>query len=99
MRLYRKASDRTGAARSHVSKVRIRPVIVSGGAGTRVWPVSRVAYPKQLLALTASETMLQTTARRVTGDAFHPIIGVGDEEHRFFLKDQLEELGAGPEAI
>ena len=43
---------------------RIVPVILSGGAGTRLWPMSRPERPKQLLALTASETMLQLTARR-----------------------------------
>ena len=48
----------------------IIPVILSGGSGTRLWPMSTPEKPKQLLALTADETMLQLTARRTAGEAF-----------------------------
>ncbi|MBA2933143.1 mannose-1-phosphate guanyltransferase, partial [Sphingomonas sp. CGMCC 1.13654] len=49
---------------------RITPVILSGGSGTRLWPLSRTGRPKQLLSLTHAETMLQMTARRTAGDRF-----------------------------
>ena len=47
----------------------IHPVILSGGSGTRLWPMSRSLYPKQLLALTGERSLLQETARRVADDA------------------------------
>jgi mannose-1-phosphate guanylyltransferase / mannose-6-phosphate isomerase len=60
------------------------PVILSGGAGTRLWPLSREMYPKQLLALTSKQTMLQDTAARLglIAGAVPPIV-VCNEAHRF----------------
>ena len=77
----------------------IRPVILSGGAGTRLWPVSRLAFPKQLLPIAADLSMLQVTALRTTGPRFSAPIIVGDEEHRFFIGDQLERSDLTPCAI
>jgi mannose-1-phosphate guanylyltransferase/mannose-6-phosphate isomerase len=78
----------------------IIPVILSGGAGTRLWPLSREMYPKQLLALTSKRTMLQETALRLAGipDAGAPII-VCNEAHRFSVAEQIRALGAEPAAI
>lgn len=75
----------------------IIPVILSGGAGTRLWPLSRELRPKQLLSLSfASEaTMLQATARRVPGK---PIV-VCNQEHRFIVAEQLREIGIEPHAL
>jgi len=70
------------------------PVILSGGAGTRLWPLSREMYPKQLLALTGRRTMLQDTADRLAGiaGAAPPII-VCNEAHRFTVAEQIRALG------
>lgn len=77
----------------------IRPVILSGGAGTRLWPVSRETFPKQLLPITADFSMLQQTAVRLSGGAFRPALVVGSEDQRFFIKRQLDQCGAAVDAI
>ncbi len=78
----------------------IFPVILSGGAGTRLWPLSREGYPKQLLALTSKQTMLQETALRLAGIAgAKPPIVVCNESHRFTVAEQLRALGVGASAI
>lgn len=77
----------------------IRPVILSGGAGTRLWPVSRETFPKQLLPITADLSMLQQTALRLSGPAFRPALVVGSEDQRFFIKRQLDQCGADVGAI
>jgi mannose-1-phosphate guanylyltransferase/mannose-6-phosphate isomerase len=78
----------------------IHPVILSGGVGTRLWPLSRALYPKQLLRLTSERTMLQDTLGRVTDpDIFAPPLIVCNEEHRFIVAEQLREAETSPEAI
>ena len=78
----------------------IHPVILSGGSGTRLWPMSRSLYPKQLLALVGEHSLLQETARRVTGDAeFAAPLVIANEEHRFIIAEQLREIGAAAEAL
>ena len=77
----------------------VRPVIMSGGAGTRLWPLSRQTFPKQLLPIVGQESMLQATARRVLGAAFSRPIIVAGEEHRFFVKRQLENAALDVDAI
>ncbi len=69
------------------------PVILSGGSGTRLWPLSREAYPKQFLALVGEDSMLQATWRRVAELATHAPIVVAGEEHRFMVAEQLREAG------
>jgi len=73
--------------------IRIQPVILAGGTGSRLWPLSRELYPKQLLQLTAETSLLQTTLSRAVGieNALPPIIVVG-EEHRFITRSQVDEL-------
>ena len=71
----------------------ICPVILAGGSGTRLWPLSRSAYPKQFLDITSEKTMLQETLARLDGlDLMDPIIICG-EDHRFYVKDQMAEIG------
>jgi len=74
------------------------PVILSGGAGTRLWPLSRELYPKQLLPLTGTHTMLQETVLRLAGlKAAAPLV-VCNEAHRFMVAEQLRQIGVRPGA-
>ncbi|MGZ8189966.1 MAG: mannose-1-phosphate guanylyltransferase/mannose-6-phosphate isomerase, partial [Methylococcaceae bacterium] len=76
------------------------PVILSGGSGTRLWPLSRGQYPKQFLPLASNYTMLQETMRRLDGIAgLKAPIAVCNEDHRFMLAEQLWEIGVKPAAI
>ena len=76
------------------------PVILSGGAGTRLWPLSREMYPKQLLALTSKRTMLQDTATRLAGiTGAEPPIVVCNEAHRFTVAEQIRALNMTASAI
>lgn len=78
----------------------IHPVILSGGSGTRLWPLSRANYPKQLLPLVGKETMLQATLARAAAllNAQAPIL-VCNAEHRFLIQEQCEAINIKPEAI
>ena len=79
---------------------RIHPVLLSGGSGTRLWPLSRRAFPKQLLPLAGERTLIQETALRVADAAvFAPPIVVCNDEHRFIIAEQLREAGVEPAAI
>jgi mannose-1-phosphate guanylyltransferase/mannose-6-phosphate isomerase len=76
--------------------VLIQPVVLSGGSGTRLWPLSREKYPKQLLSLIGDDSLLQATVRRVLGipgvDLAAPMV-VCNEEYRFVIAEQLRLLG------
>lgn len=78
----------------------IQPVILCGGSGTRLWPLSRTGFPKQFLCLTDNESLFQQTARRLQAlggqdlDVAPPYI-VTNEEHRFLAQEQLRETGIG----
>jgi mannose-1-phosphate guanylyltransferase / mannose-6-phosphate isomerase len=77
----------------------LTPVILSGGAGTRLWPLSRELYPKQLLALLGKQTMIQQTAMRLEGlGATAPVI-VCNEAHRFLVAEQMRQLSISARAI
>jgi len=78
----------------------LQPVILSGGSGTRLWPLSRALYPKQLLALTSAQTLLQETALRLraVAGATAPLV-VCNHEHRFLIAEQLLEAGVEPAGI
>jgi mannose-1-phosphate guanylyltransferase/mannose-6-phosphate isomerase len=78
----------------------IHPVILSGGSGTRLWPMSRALYPKQLLALTGERSLLQETALRLASDAaFAPPLVIANEEHRFIIAEQLRAVGVAADAL
>jgi len=78
----------------------IIPVILSGGSGTRMWPLSRAAYPKQFLALNGEHSLLQQTALRVKGVAnvAAPII-ISNAEQRFLVAEQMRALKMAPSHI
>ena len=73
------------------------PVILSGGTGTRLWPMSRAALPKQLLRLTGKDTLIQQTVKRAKAlqGAKAPIL-VCNNEHRFMVAEQMQEIGITP---
>src|SRR6185437_10260006 len=72
----------------------ITPVILSGGEGKRLWPMSSPARPKQFLALAGDETLLQQTVRRLSDPAmFAPAIVIGGAEQRFLIAEQVRAAG------
>jgi mannose-1-phosphate guanylyltransferase/mannose-6-phosphate isomerase len=82
----------------------VLPVIMAGGSGTRLWPLSRALYPKQFLALNGPQTLFQQAHLRLKGlgaedIAVAPPCIVGNEEHRFLVLDQLREVKAEPSSL
>ena len=82
-----------------MSDYHIMPVIMSGGAGSRLWPASRAANPKQLLKLITDKTMVQETVLRVSGPAYTPPVFICNGAHAEAISEQMEEIGAAPLAI
>ena len=79
--------------------MKIYPVILAGGSGTRLWPLSRAALPKQLLPLISDKTMLQETVQRCQAMEWMPPLIVCGNEHRFLVAEQLFEIGIAPLGI
>jgi len=78
----------------------LHPVILSGGSGTRLWPLSRAALPKQLLPLASENSLLQDTVSRLTGmpEIAAPLM-ICNVEHRFMIAEQMRQIGSMPRAI
>lgn len=74
----------------------IYPVILSGGVGSRLWPLSRSLFPKQLLALVGKQTLIQETALRAIGPQFAKISVVCQQAHRFLVAEQMRAIGVEP---
>ena len=78
----------------------VHPTILSGGAGTRLWPLSRALYPKQLMALVGEESLLEATAARVGDPArFAAPLIICNDEHRFLVAEQLQRQARPPQRI
>ncbi|SLN68921.1 mannose-1-phosphate guanylyltransferase/mannose-6-phosphate isomerase [Oceanibacterium hippocampi] len=83
-----------------IDRRHIHPALLSGGSGTRLWPMSRSLFPKQLLNLTSDRSMLQETALRMPGGAgYAPPLVICNQEHRFTIAEQMRALGTEPAAI
>ena len=80
--------------------MKIIPVILAGGSGTRLWPLSRELYPKQFMQLVGDKTLLQSTLLRLSAvDGIQPPLIVCNEAHRFIVAEQLREIDIKPQAI
>jgi mannose-1-phosphate guanylyltransferase len=77
----------------------ITPVIMAGGSGTRLWPLSRAAHPKQFLALNGDRTMLQQTVERLSDLPISKPITLCNEQHRLLVAEQLREINASGKII
>lgn len=75
-----------------MSDVSIVPVIMAGGTGSRLWPLSRELYPKQFLQLSGGETLLQTTLLRLSSLSYATPLVVTNEQHRFIVAEQLRQI-------
>jgi len=76
----------------------IHPLLLCGGSGTRLWPLSRKSFPKQFVRLTGEESLFQTTARRLSGEGFEPPIVVTGSDFRFIVIEQLAAVEVTPAA-
>ena len=77
----------------------ITPVLLCGGSGTRLWPLSRKSYPKQFVPLVGEETLFQASARRLVGTQYTAPVVVTGSDFRFIVTEQLQSAGIDPGAI
>lgn len=77
----------------------ITPVILCGGSGSRLWPLSRKSYPKQFVPLVGDKTLFQNSSERLTGPQFKNPVIVTNSDYRFLVTEQLQEIGIDPGAI
>ena len=77
----------------------ITPVILCGGSGTRLWPLSRKSYPKQFSKLIGDQSLFQMSASRVKGDGYTAPLVLTNSDFRFIVAEQLTEIGIDPGAV
>lgn len=77
----------------------LTPVVLSGGSGTRLWPLFRKAYPKQFVHLIGEETLFQASVQRVDGPEFGPPVIITNSDFRFVVEDQIRATAVTPDAI
>ncbi|MBU3030482.1 mannose-1-phosphate guanylyltransferase/mannose-6-phosphate isomerase [Paracoccus marinaquae] len=78
---------------------RITPVLMAGGSGTRLWPVSRKSFPKQFAPLIGAESLFQASARRLSGEGYSDPVVMTNADFRFIVAEQLDQIGIRPGAI
>ncbi|MFV0302064.1 MAG: mannose-1-phosphate guanylyltransferase/mannose-6-phosphate isomerase [Paracoccus sp. (in: a-proteobacteria)] len=78
---------------------KITPVLLAGGSGTRLWPASRKAFPKQFAPLIGQESLFQASARRLSGPGFGAPVVMTNADFRFIVAEQLDQIGIASEAI
>ena len=79
---------------------KIYPIILSGGSGTRLWPESRLSFPKQFLKINSNYTLIQETLLRIKNkNIFHQPILICNDEHRFLISEQIKDLNIKPKMI
>jgi mannose-1-phosphate guanylyltransferase/mannose-6-phosphate isomerase len=78
---------------------KITPIILCGGSGSRLWPLSRKSYPKQFVPLVGDKTLFQDSSERLTGPRFKNPVIVTNSDYRFIVTEQLQEIGIDPGAI
>ena len=78
---------------------RITPILLCGGSGTRLWPLSRKSYPKQFAPLIGAETLFQASAKRLSGQDYSAPVVVTGSDFRFIVTEQLQAIGIDPGAI
>ena len=83
----------------HTAPGAVVPVLLSGGSGTRLWPVSRESFPKQFWQLVSDRSLIEETARRALGEGFAPPIVVCNQAHRFLVAEQLRRAGVAAPRI
>ena len=77
----------------------IIPVLLCGGSGTRLWPLSRKSYPKQFVDLLGDETLFQASAKRLSGEAFATPMAITANDFRFIVLEQLDDIGITPQSL
>lgn len=77
----------------------IYPILLAGGSGSRLWPLSRQSYPKQFVSLIGAESLFQAAARRVAGQEFAAPLTLTHSDYRFVVTEQLHAIGIDPGAI
>src|SRR5690606_3129004 len=82
-----------------MQQTRVRPVILAGGSGTRLWPVSRSLFPKQFAALTDERSLFEQTVERLKDPGLLAPLVIANEEHRFIVAEQLRGAGIEQPAI
>ena len=77
----------------------ITPILLCGGSGTRLWPLSRKSYPKQFVPLVGQQTLFQASTDRLSGSAYNAPLILTNSDFRFIVTEQLAEIGIDPGAI
>ncbi|MDB4054279.1 sugar phosphate nucleotidyltransferase, partial [Octadecabacter sp.] len=84
--------------RNDMIATEIHPLLLCGGSGTRLWPLSRKSYPKQFTQLTSEESLFQASARRLSGDGFANPMVITGSDFRFIVLEQLAAIETLPAA-